>query len=288
MKPAKFDYFAPASLEEALELLGQHGPDAKVLAGGQSLMPMMNLRLVRPAVVVDVNRIDGLSGISAADGTITVGALTRQRDLGRSDVIRGAFPAMTEAISHIGHFQIRNRGTIGGSLAHSDPAAEIPALCLALDAEITAASSSGERTIAASDFALGPLTTALEPQEILTQVRLPLLDGHGEWRWGFREVCRRDGDFALVGAVTLLRIDEEGVCRSARITMFGVGDGPARMADAEASLVGRYVDVDARAEAAALVSAAVDPGSDIHASAEYRKEVSAVMARRALEDACAG
>jgi CO/xanthine dehydrogenase FAD-binding subunit len=287
MKPAKFDYFAPASLEEALELLGQHGPDAKVLAGGQSLMPMMNLRLVRPAVVVDVNRIDGLSGISAADGTITVGALTRQRDLGRSDVIRGAFPAMTEAISHIGHFQIRNRGTVGGSLAHADPAAEIPALCTALDAEFVAADSSGAQSVAAADFAIGPLTTSLEPEQLLTQVRLPLLQGDG-WHWGFREVSRRDGDFALVGAIAMLRLDSDDVCREARITMFAVGDAPARIPAAEESLVGRVVDADARAEAAALVSDAVDPGSDIHASAEYRKEVSAVMARRALEDACAG
>ena len=286
MKPAKFNYFAPATLEEALELLGQHGPDAKVLAGGQSLMPMMNLRLVRPAVVVDVNRIDGLSGISAADGTITVGALTRQRDLGRSDVIRGAFPAMTEAISHIGHFQIRNRGTIGGSLAHADPAAELPALCTALDAELVLADSSGTQTMAAAEFAIAPLITSLAPEQMLTEIRLPTL-GHG-WRWGFREVSRRQGDFALVGAVAMLRTNGDGVCREARITMFAVGDGPARMPAAEQALVGRVVDDSARREAAALVSQAVTPGSDIHASAEYRKEVSAVMARRALEDACAG
>ncbi|MYE41853.1 MAG: hypothetical protein F4X27_16755, partial [Chloroflexi bacterium] len=196
------------------------------------------------------------------------------------------FPVIAAAIPQIAHFQIRNRGTIGGSLAHSDPAAEIPALCVALDAEITAASSGGERTIAASDLVIGPLTTSLEPEELLTQVRLPALDGDGEWRWGFREVCRRDGDFALVGAITLLRLDSGNVCQEARIAMFGVGDGPIRASDAEASLVGRVVDADARAEAAALVSAAVDPGSDIHASAEYRKEVGGVMARRALEDAC--
>ena len=195
---------------------------------------------------------------------------------------------VSAAIPHIAHFQIRNRGTIGGSLAHSDPAAEIPALCVALDAEITAASGSGERTIAASDLAIGPLTTSLEPEELLTQVRLPALGGDGEWRWGFREVCRRDGDFALVGAIALLRLDGGNVCQEARIAMFGVGDGPIRASEAEASLAGRAVDADARAEAAALVSAAVDPGSDIHASAEYRKEVSGVMARRALEDACAG
>ena len=286
MKPAKFDYFAPTTLDEALELLAQHGLDAKALAGGQSLMPMMNLRLVRPAVVVDINRIEGLSGISSTDGTVTVGALTRQRDLERSDVIQGAFPMMTTAIGHIGHFQIRNRGTIGGSLAHADPAAELPALCTALDAEFVVADSNGTQTMAASDFAIGPLITSLAPEQLLTEIRLPRLQGDG-WRWGFREVSRREGDFALVGSVAMLRNDENGVCREARITMFAVGDGPARMPAAEESLVGRMVDDAARREAAALVSEAVTPGSDIHASSEYRKEVSAVMARRALEDACA-
>ncbi len=284
MKPAKFDYFVPTTLEETLELLAQHGPDAKVLAGGQSLMPMMNLRLVRPAVVVDLNRVVGLAGISTSDGGITVGAMTRQRDLHRSEVVRHAFPMMTEAISHIGHFQIRNRGTIGGSLAHADPAAELPALCTALEAEFVVADSSGTQTIAAAEFAIAPLITSLAPEQLLTEIRLPtLLDG---WSWGFREVSRREGDFALVGSVAMLRNDGDGVCREARITMFAVGDAPSRMPVAEESLVGRVVDDAARREAAALVSEAVTPDSDIHASAEYRKEVSAVMARRALEDAC--
>ena len=285
MKPAKFDYFAPATLDEALELLAQHGADAKVLAGGQSLMPMMNLRLVRPAVVIDINQVRGLSGISAADGTITVGALARQRQLQESDVIQSAFPMMTAAIGHIGHFQIRNRGTIGGSLAHADPAAELPALCTALDAEFVIADSNGTQTISAAEFAIGPLITSLAPEQLLTEVRLPTL-GDG-WRWGFREVSRREGDFALVGSVAMLRTDGDGVCREARITMFAVGDGPSRVPAAEQALVGRVVDDEARRSAAELVSEAVTPGSDIHASAEYRKEVSAVMARRALEDACA-
>ena len=285
MKPAKFDYFAPATLDEALELLAQHGADAKVLAGGQSLMPMMNLRLVRPAVVIDINQVQGLSGISAADGTITVGALSRQRQLQESDVIRASFPMMTAAIGHIGHFQIRNRGTIGGSLAHADPAAELPALCTALDAEFVIADSNGTQTMSAAEFAIGPLITSLAPEQLLTEVRLPTL-GDG-WRWGFREVSRREGDFALVGSVAMLRTDGDGVCQEARITMFAVGDGPSRVPAAEQALVGRVVDDEVRRSAAALVSEAVTPGSDIHASAEYRKEVSAVMARRALEDACA-
>ena len=286
MKPAKFDYFAPTTLDETLELLAQHGLDAKVLAGGQSLMPMMNLRLVRPGVVIDINRVAGLSGISADNGTVTAGARTRQRDLERSNVIRDSFPMMTAAISHIGHFQIRNRGTIGGSLAHADPAAELPAICTALDAEFVVADSNGTQTMSASEFAIAPLITSLAPEQLLTEIRLPTLKGDG-WRWGFREVSRRQGDFALVGAVAMLRNDAGGVCQEARITMFAVGDGPARMPAAEQALVGRVVDDTARREAAALVSEAVTPGSDIHASAEYRKDVSAVMARRALEDACA-
>jgi carbon-monoxide dehydrogenase medium subunit len=192
---------------------------------------------------------------------------------------------ITAAIGHIGHFQIRNRGTIGGSLAHADPAAELPALCTALDAEFVIADSNGTQTISAAEFAIGPLITSLAPEQLLTEVRLPTL-GDG-WRWGFREVSRREGDFALVGSVAMLRTDGDGVCLEARITMFAVGDGPSRMPAAEQALVGRVVDDTARREAAELVSEAVTPGSDIHASAEYRKEVSAVMARRALEDACA-
>ena len=285
MKPAKFDYFAPTTLDETLELLAQHGLDAKVLAGGQSLMPMMNLRLVRPAVVVDINRVAALSGISTSNGTVNVGALTRQRQLEGSDVIRNSFPMMTTAIGHIGHFQIRNRGTIGGSLAHADPAAELPALCTALDAEFVVADSNGTQTMEAAEFAIGPLITSLAPEQLLTEIRLPTLEDG--WKWGFREVSRRDGDFALVGSVAMLRLNAGGVCQEARITMFAVGDSPMRIPAAEEALVGRVVDDEVRRAAAALVSEAVTPGSDIHASAEYRKEVSAVMARRALEDACA-
>ena len=289
MKPAKFDYHAPATLDEALELLAQYGYEAKALAGGQSLMPMLNLRLARPAVIVDLNRVAGLGGIVDGAEAMTIGAMTRQRQLERSAEVRARFPLLAAAVPHIAHFQIRNRGTVGGSLAHSDPAAEIPALCLALDAEIAAVSRRGRRVIAAGDFGLGLFATALEPDELLAEVRLPRLEAAGEtrWRWGFREVCRREGDFALAGAIALLRLDGDDVCREARIAMFGVGDGPARMPAAEASLVGRAVDADARAAAAALVAEAVNPSSDIHASAQYRKEVGGVMARRALEDAVA-
>ena len=283
MKPAKFDYFAPSTLEEALQLLGQYGSDAKVLAGGQSLMPLMAMRLVRPAVVIDVNRVAGLGGISAEDGGLTLGALTRQRAIERSALVQESFPVVAAAIPHIGHSQIRNRGTVGGSLAHADPAAEIPALCLALNAEFTVADSAGEQTVSANDFFVGLLTTALGPEQMLCRVRLPGLAGR--WRWGFREVSRRDGDFALVGAIALLRVDDQEICQEARITMFAVGETPIRIGPAEEALRGRVVDDQVRREVSALVSEAVSPASDIHASAEYRKEVSGVMARRALKDA---
>ena len=246
----------------------------------------MNLRLVRPGVVIDINRIDALAGIEpSADGGLSVGALTRQRDLERSALVQQRFPVVAAAIPHIGHFQIRNRGTVGGSSAHADPAAEIPALCRALNAQFIVADADGERTVPAGEFFLGLLTTAVEPDQLLVRIQLPGLTGH--WNWGFQEVSRRHGDFALTGAIALLRLDEQAVCLESRITMFGVGDAPVRATAAEEALVGRVVDSNARAEAARLVSESVDPSSDIHASAEYRKDVSGVMARRALEDAVA-
>ena len=265
-------------------MLGQYGDDAKILAGGQSLMPLMNMRLVRPNVVIDINRIPGLSYISPRrDGGLAVGAMTRQREVERSVLVRETVPLLASAIPYIGHFQIRNRGTVGGSLAHSDPAAEIPAVCLTLDAEFDLASSGGERTVKAKDFFLDQLTTALEPVELLTQIRIP--QTRGAWRWGFQEVCRRDGDFALVGAAAMVHLDDSGVCREARITTFGAEGTPTRMGVAEEYLSGTTVDAGDREEAARLVSNALDPISDIHASAKYRKDVAGVMVRRALEQA---
>ena len=284
MKPVKFDYYSPSSSDEALELLGQYGDDAKILAGGQSLMPMMNMRLVRPKVVIDINGISSLSHISPRrDGSLAVGAMTRQRDLERSSLVLEAAPLLASAIPYIGHFQIRNRGTVGGSLAHSDPAAEIPAACLTLDAEFDLAGNSGQRTIKAKDFFLNQLTTALEPVEMLAQIRIP--QPGGPWRWGFQEVCRRDGDFALVGAAAMLHLDESGVCIESRVTTFGAGGTPMRMDAAEEYLSGSTVNLGDREEAARLVSNALDPISDIHASARYRQDVAGVMVRRALEQA---
>ena len=286
MKPAKFDYHSPKSRSEALELLAEHGDDAKILAGGQSLMPLMNMRLVRPGVVVDINGIADLTQITPEqDGGLSVGALTRHRQIEQSSLVRERFPLLAEAVPNIGHFQIRNRGTVGGSLAHADPAAEIPALSLTLDAEFVVAKRGNERVVNAKDFFVTHLTTVLESDEMLTQVRFP--SPQQPWQWGFQEVCRRDGDFALVGAVAMLQLDASGVCRQGRITIFGAGGTPLRMSAAEGILQGSMVDADVRQQAAHAVSQALDPISDIHASAEYRKDVGGVMARRALEQALA-
>jgi CO/xanthine dehydrogenase FAD-binding subunit len=284
MKPANFDYFAPTSLVEALALLEQHGDEAKILAGGQSLMPLMNMRLARPKVVIDINRLSELACISPGpDGGLAMGALTRQRVVERSGLVYERVPLLAAAMPSIGHFQIRNRGTVGGSIVHADPAAELPALSLALDGEFVLVSARSQRTIKAEDFFVTYLTTAIEPVEVLTEIRIPTWGM--EWGWGFQEVCRREGDFALVGAVALLKLDGDQVCESARIVIFGVGGRPVRVQGAEELLMGRRVDGRALEEAARVVSNSLEPHSDIHASAQYRKEVGGVLARRALEEA---
>ena len=284
MKPPKFEYFAPAALDEATALLEQYGQEAKVLAGGQSLMPLLNMRLVRPKVIIDINRIAQLDRISPTpDGGLAIGALTRQRTAELAGTVRGRSPLLAAALPFIGHFPIRNRGTIGGSLVHGDPAAELPAVSVALEAKVVLARSGSERVMKAEDFFIGYLTTALEPGEVLTEVRVPPLDGG--WGWGFEEVCRRVGDFALVGAVALLQLDSNDYCRAARITMFGVGGTPVRVRRAEEALLGSQVDKPALQQVARAVAEALDPPSDIHASAEYREEVGGVVARRSVEAA---
>ena len=284
MKPAKFEYFAPTSLTEALELLDEHGDDAKVLAGGQSLMPLMNMRLARPKVIVDINRVPGLDYISSTpDGGLAIGALNRQRSVERSAVVKEKFPVLSAAMPSIGHFQIRNRGTVGGSISHADPSAELPALCLALDGEFVISSASNQRVLKPEDFFISHLTTAIEPGELLTEIRLPARSE--EWKWGFQEVCRRQGDFAMVGAVSLLQLDGDGVCQSACITMFGVGGTPLRIRRAEEALLGNRINGSVLEDVSKIVSEELDPDSDIHASATYRKEVGGVIARRTLETA---
>jgi CO/xanthine dehydrogenase FAD-binding subunit len=284
MKPAPFEYFAPTEVREALALLAQHGDEAKILAGGQSLMPLMNMRLAKPRVIIDINQLSDLAYISPdANGALVIGALTRQRAIERSSLIQADNPLLAATMPCIGHVHIRNRGTIGGSLVHADPAAELPALSVALEAEFILQSTMRKRVVKAADFFLTYLTTAIEPVEMLTEIRFP--SRMQQWQWGIQEVCRRDGDFALVGAVALLQMDDDTVCRAARLIMFGVGGTPVRLHGAEAMLVDQQVDKRRLDEVTKVVAERLEPDSDIHASAEYRKEVGGVAARRAFEAA---
>lgn len=284
MKPAPFDYVAPTELPEALALLAQYGDEAKILAGGQSLMPMMNMRLATPQVVIDINRIDALDYlVPQVDGGLSIGALTRQRQLERSALVRQRHPVLAAAMPLIGHFQIRNRGTLGGSLVHADPAAELPAVSVALGAEVVVQSAARQRVLAAEDFFVTYLTTAIEPDEMLTAIRLPAWPSG--WGWAVQEVSRRSGDFALVGVVSLLQVDADDVCRAVRLVLFGVGGAPVRVPRAEDALVGRRVESDALRDVERIVAADLEPESDLHASAAYRKEVGGVMVRRTLAQA---
>jgi CO/xanthine dehydrogenase FAD-binding subunit len=284
VKPAPFEYFAPTDIEEALVLLAQYGDEAKILAGGQSLIPLMNMRLARPRVIIDINGLSELAYTSpGSHGALAIGALTRQRAVERSNLVQTHNPLLAAAMRYIGHVQIRNRGTIGGSLVHADPAAELPALHLALEAEFVLRSTTGQRVLRAADFFLTYLTTAIEPVEMLTEIRLP--PWMGQWRWGFQEVCRREGDFALVGAVAVLQMDAQTVCQRLRLTLFGAAGTPIRLQRAEEMLSGRQVDDRMLNDVAKVVAEVLEPDSDIHASAQYRKEVGGVVARRALEAA---
>jgi aerobic carbon-monoxide dehydrogenase medium subunit len=284
VKPPPFHYADPATLVEALDLLARDGADGKVLAGGQSLMPLLNFRLARPAHVIDVNRLDALAAIApAADGGLRLGALARQRALERSALVRDRCPLLAQALAFVGHPQIRARGTLGGSLAHADPAAELPATMIALEARLTLRRADGERTVAAEDFFVGLLTTALGHDELLTEIALP--PWPARTGSGVREVAKRHGDFALGGVAATLTLDAQGRVARARLVGFGVGPVPMRLADAERSLVGGAPTPTAFAEAGRLASAAVDPADDIHASAAYRARLTGVLATRALTDA---
>lgn len=277
MKPAPFKYVAAVSVEEAVAALGEHGDEAKILAGGQSLVPLMNMRLAVPDVLVDVNRVAELQGI-AANGSIEVAAVTRQSALERS---ADAPPLVKEALRHVAFPGVRSRGTVGGSIAHADPAAELPAVLLALGGEVEARGPSGSRTIAADDLFVTYFTTALAADEMLTAVRFPRQGANT--RSGFAEVVRKAGDFALAGAAVSVELDGD-TCRSARVALFGVADRPVRSSAAEQAVAGRTL-VEAAADAGRAASDELDAKSDSHASAEYRKEVVGVLVRRALQQA---
>ena len=286
MKPPRFRYSDPATVDEALGLLARHGDAAKILAGGQSLMPLLNFRLARPSHVIDVNRLVELATVApSADGGLRLGALVRQRALERSALVRERAPLIVQAMPFVGHPQIRARGTLGGSLAHADPAAELPAVMVALDARLTLRRAGGERTLAAADFFVSLLTTALAADELLTEIALPPWPARSGS--SVHEVAKRHGDFALGGVAATLTLDGQGRVAHARLVGFGVGPGPVRVVDAEGALEGGPPTPAAFVEAGRLVSAGVDPADDIHASGAYRKRLVGVLARRALTDALA-
>lgn len=280
MKPAPFDYVAPRSLDEALALLGRHGAEAKILAGGQSLVPLMNMRLARPAVLIDINRVPDLATVREIDGGLVLGALARQRTLELSAVVRGAAPLLAEAAPLIGHLQTRTRGTIGGSCAHADPAAELPACAVALDARLHLASARGRRAVGAAAFHTGLFTTALAPDELLLEVEIPRPPA-ARTGSAFVEVARRHGDFALVGVAAVIGLDAGGVCRHARLVFLGAGDVPHAAASAGA-LVGTPRDPRRCEDAGRAAADELRPPADLHASAAYRRRVAGVLAARAL------
>ena len=280
MKPPSFEYYAPRTIDEAVARLAEHGDGAKVLAGGQSLVPLMNLRLAAPDVLVDVNRVDGLADLSAWDGGLSIGALVRQSALERSDLARERLPLLAEAIRYVGHPTIRHRGTVGGSLAHADPAAELPAVMLALDATLVARGPGGDREVPAADFFTGYLTTALAPDELLAEVRVPdVPDGTGV---AFVELSRRYGDFAICGAAVLVTLDDAGRCTRVRVALCGVGPGPIRARAVEDALQNETPAGGALQSAAQRAVDEIDPPSDVHGSASYRRKMAIVMTRRAL------
>ncbi|HXX37690.1 MAG TPA: xanthine dehydrogenase family protein subunit M [bacterium] len=284
MKPAAFEYHAPDTVEDAVALLEAHGDQAKILAGGQSLVPLMNMRLARPAVIIDINRIHALDYLTPDGDVLRIGALCRQRCVERSAVVEARCPLLSAAIRLIGHVQIRNRGTVVGSLAHADPAAEATAVFAVLGGTITAVGPDGTRTIPADEYFVSYLTTSLDPRELITEARFPVLPPGAGWSW--REIARRHGDFALTGVGVVLTA-RAGTVKNARIGLTGVGPTPARAARAERVLVGRAPSGALWDEAAEAVRAEIDPDDDIHASAEYRRHVAGVLARRALAEAYA-
>jgi CO/xanthine dehydrogenase FAD-binding subunit len=280
MKPAIFDYLAATSIDMAVAALARApGGEAKIIAGGQSLVPMLNFRLIRPSLLVDINGIAALAYIDEAGAAIRVGALTRHYQLETAPLIARHFPVLSCAMTHVAHLAIRNRGTIGGSLSHADPAAELPMLALLLDAKFGIASPSGRRTVAACDFFLDALTVDLGGADMLTEIVLPKLPPRTGW--GFEEVARRHGDFALAAAAATLTVSA-GAIVQARIAVTGVGPTPLRAAAAEALLTGHALDAALAGRAVDAVRAVIEPETDLHASSDYRRHLAGVLTGRAL------
>jgi carbon-monoxide dehydrogenase medium subunit len=285
MKPPSFEYFAPTSTAEALALLSQYGYDAKPLAGGQSLIPTMNFRLAQPGALVDLNPITELAYIRPGDdGGLRIGAMTRQRQVERDPLVAQRAPLVHETMPFIAHPQIRNRGTFGGSLAHADPASELPAVATALNARFRARSQKGERWIPVSEFFVSLFATALEPDELLLEVALPPLPPRTGW--AFTEMARRHGDYALVGVAAVVTLDERDRCQAAKLVFLSVGDGPVVAEQAAQALTGQTLTPDAILAAAETAAQAdIAPNNDIHASAGYRRHLAKVLARRVLSQA---
>ena len=280
MRPARFDYRRPETLDEALALLAEHGGDAAVLAGGQSLVPMLNLRLAAPALVIDVNRIPGLDDIAVRDRTLTIGARVRHNDVLHSPEVAQAAPLLPMALTHVAHEAIRNRGTLGGSLALADPAAELPACAVCLDATIVVASTAGERAVGATDFFQGLYTTALQPTELILRVDVPVRDG--SWRFAFQEIARRHGDFALAALAVAARVEEERIAEC-RLAFAGIEPNPRRIEAAEACLAGwGLADAQARAAAIAALARELDPMDSREYPAAYKGRLAGVLVERTL------
>ncbi len=286
MKPAAFEYYRPRTLDEALSLLAEHGEDAKPLAGGQSLIPAMNFRLATPAVLVDLNELAELSYVRKGSGTIRIGSMTRQSLIERDPLIAATAALVTDAMPYVAHRAIRNRGTVGGSLAHADPAAELPAVMMALDARLTVSGTAESREVPAADFFTGLFTTAIQPGELLTEIAIPPQapnSGHA-----FEEISRRHGDFALVGVAAVVQLDGGGLCTGARIALLSVGDRAMLATHAAEVLIGHQPSAELiRAAAETTSTEDIDPSTDIHASARYRRQLASVLTRRVLNRAFA-
>jgi len=284
MKPAPFEYYVPDSIEQTVELLHEHGDNAKLLAGGQSLVPAMNFRVVQPAILIDLNRVGELSYIREGDSLLRVGAMTRERQLEFDSAVAKRTPLLTEAAPFIAHPQIRNRGTIGGSIVNADPAAELPVLMLALNARLNARNASGERWVDAQDFFVGMFSTALDPDEILVEIELPFISPRTGW--SFMEVAPRAGDYALMGVAALVTLDENGRCTEARLVYLNAGDGLVNAKGAARMLEGEIPDdpvIQAAADSASQNE--INPFGNIHASSDFQRHLARVLTRKTLKQA---
>jgi len=284
MKPAPFEYYAPDSIEQALDLLREHGESARLLAGGQSLVPTMNFRVVQPAVLIDLNRVEELKYIREEDATLRIGAMTRERELEVDPVIARKTPLLAEAMPHVAHPQIRNRGTLGGSLANADPAAELPVIMLALRARLKVRNADGERWVGAREFFVGMFATDLAADEMLVEIELPSTPPRTGW--SFMEVAPRAGDYALMGVAALVTLDEERRCTQARLVYLNAGDGPVEAKEAGSALEGKIPDAESINEAAELASQKeINPFGNIHTSPEFQRHLAGVLTRKTLNQA---